>query len=182
MKNNIKKLHLGCFHKKIHGFINVDIREEVSPDVVDDVFKLEKFADNSVDLIYASHVLEHADIKTAQQTLKNWFRALKSGGVLRLAVPDMERHFAHYFYYRDLDKLKSALWGSQRHEFDVHKSGWDEATIKRDLENVGFIFKGRYNWKQTEHFFIDDYSQAYYPHMDKENGMLMSLNVEAIKP
>ena len=29
--------------------------------------------------------------------------------------------------------------------------------------------------------YIDDYSQSYYPHMDKEDGKLMSLNVEAVK-
>jgi len=27
---------------------------------------------------------------------------------------------------------------------------------------------------------VDDYSQAYLPHMDK-NGLLMSLNLEAVK-
>ena len=27
----------------------------------------------------------------------------------------------------------------------------------------------------------DDYSQSYLPHMDKENGMLMSLNLEGRK-
>ena len=31
------------------------------------------------------------------------------------------------------------------------------------------------------HIDYDDYSQAYYPHMDKDNGILISLNVEAIK-
>jgi len=28
---------------------------------------------------------------------------------------------------------------------------------------------------------IDDHSKAYFPHMDKENGKLLSLNIEAIK-
>jgi hypothetical protein len=40
----------------------------------------------------------------------------------------------------------------------------------------------RYDWRETEHVDIDDYSQAYIPHMDKENGALVSLNVEALKP
>ena len=49
------KLNLGCYDRKIDGFINVDIREDVEPDVPDDVFKLEKFEKNSADLIYACH-------------------------------------------------------------------------------------------------------------------------------
>ena len=39
----------------------------------------------------------------------------------------------------------------------------------------------RYDLRDTEHADIDDCSQAYLPHMDKENGVLMSLNVEATK-
>ena len=35
--------------------------------------------------------------------------------------------------------------------------------------------------ERLKHSDIDDYSQAYIPHMDKDNGTLMSLNVEAIK-
>ena len=30
-------------------------------------------------------------------------------------------------------------------------------------------------------FIVDDYSQAYLPHMDKEHGLQMSLNLEALK-
>lgn len=176
------KLHLGCFHKKIHGFINIDIRDDVNPDVIDDVFKLDKFEDNSVDLIYTSHVLEHTTFDDAKKALKVWFNKLKPGGIVRISVPDVEKSFAHYFLHKDLDKVRNLIWGSQKHPYDYHMAGWDEATLKRDLESVGFNFIGRYNWKDTEHFYVDDYSQAYLPHLDKINGVLMSLNVEAIKP
>jgi len=47
--------------------------------------------------------------------------------------------------------------------------------------SIGFKDIKRYDWRKTEHFYVDDYSQTYYPHMDKEDGKLMSLNVEAIK-
>ena len=53
--------------------------------------------------------------------------------------------------------------------------------MTRDLKSVGFRDVKRYDWKKTEHFYIDDYSQAYLPHMDKIRGNLMSLNVEAVK-
>ena len=38
-----------------------------------------------------------------------------------------------------------------------------------------------YDWRETEHSEFDDHSQAYIPHMDKDNGTLISLNVECIK-
>jgi predicted SAM-dependent methyltransferase len=175
------KLNLGCYDRKIHGFVNVDIREDVEPDVVDNVFKLEKFKESSVDLIYACHVLEHADYKESELALRRWFAVLKKGGVLRLAVPDMEAHFAHYYYHKDLRLLHSTFWGSQRHAYDYHKNGWDFKKLKEDLKEAGFSIVKKYDWQKTEHFYVDDYSQTYFPHMDKEKGKLMSLNVEAKK-
>jgi len=177
----ITKLNLGCFDRKIPGFINVDIRKDVDPDLIDDVFELNEIKDNSIDLIYACHVLEHADYKEAAKALKRWHSVLKLGGVLRVAVPDMQAHFAHYFYHNDLRALHSTLWGSQKHPYDYHKNGWDFQKLKEDLELTGFLNIRRYDWRETEHFYIDDYSQSYFPHMDKENGKLMSLNVEAVK-
>ena len=51
--------------------------------------------------------------------------------------------------------------------------------IKADAE----VFKDvkLYDWKKTEHSNYDDHSQAYFPHMDKDNGLLVSLNVESQK-
>jgi hypothetical protein len=46
---------------------------------------------------------------------------------------------------------------------------------------VGAKNTRKYDWRKTEHAAIDDFSQCYYPHMDKENGRLMSLNVECEK-
>ena len=60
--NKLIKLNLGCGNRKMHGFINVDAREDVKPDFVADVTKInEQF--NGVDLIYACHVLEHFPLK-----------------------------------------------------------------------------------------------------------------------
>ena len=175
------KLNLGCYNRKIHGFTNVDIRADVKPDVIDDVFTLQKFEEKSVDLIYACHVLEHADYVESEKALKRWYQVLKSGGILRLAVPDMEAHFAHYYYHKDLRLLHSTFWGSQRHPFDYHKNGWDYKKLNEDLQAVGFRNIHRYDWRDTEHFYVDDYSQTYFPHMNKEKGKLMSLNIEATK-
>ena len=58
---------------------------------------------------------------------------------------------------------------------------FDFKTLSKILKDVGFIKVERYDWRKTEHHHIDDYSQSYYPHMDKDNGILLSLNVECIK-
>lgn len=66
MNSKELKLNLGCYNRKIHGFVNVDIREETEPDVVDDISKLEKFSCNSVDLIYSCHSFEHLNFNDAR--------------------------------------------------------------------------------------------------------------------
>jgi predicted SAM-dependent methyltransferase len=176
------KLHLGCFNKKIPGFVNVDIREDVNPDVVDNIFELEKFQVNTASVIYSCHALEHLDRKSVPVALKRWYDVLQTGGKLYLAVPDMEAIFAHYFYWKDLKVIYSALGGSQRHEYDYHLSHFDFKTLKEILENVGFKDVKLYDrWKQEWLCGIDDYSAAYHPHMDFEKGKLLSLNVEATK-
>jgi predicted SAM-dependent methyltransferase len=186
-------LNLGCFNKKIPDFINIDIRAEVNPDLVDNAFELNSFKPNEVDLIYCCHMLEHLDFKHADIALRRWHEVLKEGGTLRLAVPDAAAAFAHYFYWGDLKLLYSNLWGSQRHEHDYHKSGWDEKTLKEKLLKVGFKEVRKWDWQTTPpHNYIDDYSQSYYPDYCKEivlaggrkvdlGGKLMSLNIEAIK-
>ena len=49
------------------------------------------------------------------------------------------------------------------------------------FERAGFRQVRRWDWRDTGHAEIDDYSQAHLPHMDKESGRLMSLNLEAVK-
>ncbi len=175
------KLNLGCGNKKMLGFINIDSRQEVSPDLIDDVSSLQSFKSNSVNLIYACHVLEHFDRFEYKEVLKRWFDVLEPGGVLRISVPDIEKVFNHYSQFKDLNVLKGFLWGGQTYPQNYHYTGFDFKTISNDLLEIGFSNVRHYDWRNTEHSMIDDFSQAYLPHMDKENGMLMSLNIEAYK-
>ena len=62
-----------------------------------------------------------------------------------------------------------------------HKTTYDFKELSELLIECGFTDITYYDWKQTEHSQFDDHSQAYIPHMDKENGTLISLNIEAKK-
>ena len=67
-------------------------------------------------------------------------------------------------------------------EIIYHKTVYDYQSLETMLtKQIGFKRVRKYDWKETEHSHFDDHSQAYLPHMDKENGTLISLNVEAIK-
>jgi predicted SAM-dependent methyltransferase len=187
------KLNLGCFNKQLPGFINIDIRPECNPDIVDNAFTLEKIEDNSVSLIYVCHMLEHLDYKESKQALQVWYRKLKRTGILRLAVPNLEKACSLYLLTRDKNLVKSMFWGSQRHDFDQHKNGWSYDELYQDLVDVGFLAIREWNWQDIEpNKYCDDYSQSYWPDMLKKyklsngkeldmGGVLMSLNLEGIK-
>ena len=61
-----------------------------------------------------------------------------------------------------------------------HRQVFNFNRLKDILEESGFKVT-RYDWRDTEHAIYDDHSQAYFPHMDKEKGILVSLNVECEK-
>jgi hypothetical protein len=58
---------------------------------------------------------------------------------------------------------------------------FDRASLTEQLKEAGYGSVEPYDWRNTEHASVDDFAQAYIPHMDKDNGVLISLNVEAVK-
>lgn len=183
MKSVNKKiqLHLGCGERYIPGFIHIDVRKFPHVDHVASVDKLDMFEDNSVDLIYACHLLEHFKRNQIEDILKEWYRVLKPGGILRLATPDFEKLVEVYLKHKDLKLILGPLVGRQDYPENTHYIIFDFATLSEILKKVGFKKIYRYDWRKTIHKDYDDFSQAYIPHMDKKNGILISLNIEAKK-
>ena len=179
---NELKLHLGCGRKFIPGFVHIDALQYNHVDHCQQVGELGNFANGSVSLIYACHVLEHFSRWQYLKVLSEWHRVLKPGGVLRLSVPDFAA-CAKLYYEEGLQSgltgLVGLVVGGQRDQYDYHGMIFDEQLLTQSLREVGFTSVQRWDWRQVEHGSIDDYSQAYLPHMDKEQGLLMSLNLEA---
>ncbi|MBI4921521.1 MAG: methyltransferase domain-containing protein [Devosia nanyangense] len=177
------KLHLGCGSKYIDGWYHVDALPLPHVDHVGPVEDLHFIPDASVELIYASHVLEHFGRRTYLQALREWRRVLQPGGVLRLAVPDFGA-VAHLYVEgklpRGIEDVRGLVSGGQRDSYDFHGMIFDEASLSAALREAGFRATRRWDWRKTEHSHIDDYSQAYLPHLDKENGVLVSLSIEGV--
>jgi len=108
---------------------------------------------------------------------------LKDDAVLRLAVPDFESMTKLYSQGESLEKFLGPLFGRMKMGDSIiyHKTTYDLKSLSTVLNNCGFYDIKKYNWRDTEHSMFDDHSQAYIPHMDKENGTLISLNIECKK-
>lgn len=108
------------------------------------------FDNNSVDVIYTSHMVEHLDRREVLAFLSEAHRVLKEGGVIRIAVPDVKRIVDSYTEHKDADKLVSDLYlavpkprgymriinlliGARHHHWM-----YDETSLKRLLESNGF--------------------------------------------
>lgn len=174
------KVHLACGKRDFgEGWIHIDGGDYDNLDY-DNITKL-PFDNDTVSLIYCSHALEYFDRDEAVNVLKEWKRVLKAGGVLRLAVPNFAKISKLYsFNCYDVDNFLGPLYGKMKmgDEWIYHKTCYDFKSLKDLLLDIGFICVRKYDWRQTEHAEFDDHSQAYIPKMDKENGTLISLNVE----
>ena len=178
------KLHLGCGERYLEGFIHVDLAGYDHIDHEMPVDNLEIFSDNSVEEIYASHVIDYFDREEIKSVLKEWKRVLKENGVLRLAVPNFPELIKVYEISDDLSKILGPLYGKWKIDKKniYHKTVYDEKSLTIILEQAGFRNIRKWDWKTvfSDHNY-DDHSQAYFPHMDKENGIHVSLNLECVK-
>ena len=80
------KLNLGAGKKKIDGYVNVDNSLMFAPDEVVDLNNAWPWADNSVEEVVASHVLDHLPMSPTDVML-NLYRILKPGGKASITVP-----------------------------------------------------------------------------------------------
>jgi predicted SAM-dependent methyltransferase len=178
------KLHLGCGKRFIAGFFHMDALPFPHLDRQGDIGDLSFLPDGSATLIYCCHAFEYFDRQEAATVLREWRRVLRSGGVLRLAVPDFEALARLYLETGEIERILGPVYGRipGRDGWRFHRTGYDFQSLARVLETAGFRDFRRYDWRETEHAGVDDFSQAYFPHMDKSAGRLLSLNVEAVKP
>jgi predicted SAM-dependent methyltransferase len=181
-------LHLGCGKRRLPHppWVNIDIDGKIHTegysDEYGDAIYLIQYADNSINAIYASHLLDHLSRnKKVDEALSEWYRVLEPGGILRVAVSDFEMVVKMYSEGLDLERLWGHIVGGHKTSFDKHGCVFDFNLLKRYLEKHGFTDIKRYRWQEFLPEGFDDLSQAYIPHMNKEKGILMSLNVRCKK-
>lgn len=92
-------LNIGCGYITHPEWINLDIAP-TNPIVKSFDFRRGlPSPSESVDACYSSHVLEHARREEAKFLIQDCFRVLKSGGVVRIVVPDLEIIVREYLQY-----------------------------------------------------------------------------------
>ena len=95
--------------------------------------------DSTVDVIYSSHALEHIFPEEAQGLLQDAYRALKNGGLIRLAVPDLEHAIRLYQSGVKEQALEFFFSPNCSGYLNHHHYMYDFELLKNLLEKVGFV-------------------------------------------
>ena len=170
------RLHIGGEAAK-PGWRVVNIQPGPNVDHVGDIQEVAAgFADESVDALYASHVIEHLGYdKALPETLKQLCRILKPGGQFYISVPDMKT-LAQLFLHPKADlnmriHVMRILYGGRTDAHDVHYVGFDQEIMGFFLANAGFS-----HLRRVKSFgLFDDMSTV------EVAGVPISLNVIATK-
>jgi len=94
--------------------------------------------DESADIVYSSHFLEHLTKDDGVSFLSECHRILKPGGLLRLLTPDLDIAFEQ-FKTRDSEAvLDQFFYTSPKFDFSAHKYLYNFPMLKNRLEAIGF--------------------------------------------
>ena len=123
------RLNLGAGRHKLSGYIPIDRK------LGSEVYPL-AYKDGTVSEIRASHVLEHFSHRDVEKVLQDWVRALKPGGLIKIAVPDFSKICKGYLS-GEPDNWGSYAMGGQDDEDDFHRSVFDETYLRGMMERAG---------------------------------------------
>lgn len=108
MINVPKYLYVGCGNHRMEGFTHVEIdyakrfsKNTVvpEPEILCDITENIPVRDNSIEIIFSRETLEHLKYRELLNHLIECHRILKIGGIVRIAVPDLD-HFVKKFIER----------------------------------------------------------------------------------
>ncbi|MEE9355860.1 MAG: methyltransferase domain-containing protein [Methylococcaceae bacterium] len=108
---SIRNLEIGPGYKRIEGFETLNVKFDWHVDYIHNASKPLPFSNNTFDIVYASHILEHIPWYKTEETLKDWLRVVKKGGYLEVWVPDGLK-IAQSFV--DGEKNKDRNWHNDR--------------------------------------------------------------------
>jgi SAM-dependent methyltransferase len=174
-------VNVGCGRNVQPGFFNIDFRFYEGVDMAHDLRKPLPVASGVVRGVFSEHCLEHLDIKDARLVLRELYRVMAPGAVLRVSVPDGETYIRSYvdgapMPYAEADGLDAGytpimsinriFYGSH------HRFIYDFSTLALLLADSGFSQVTRVAFRQgrDETLLID-----------QEARRAESLYVEAVR-
>lgn len=125
------KLHLGCGGNKFQGWVNIDAdASHGTADILWDLTKGFPVEDSSCSLIYSEHMLEHLKVWQGVDFLRECHRALRPGGVVRVAMPSLD------------DLIKKSYEGNWRDQDWLTWPTYESVQTRAEMLNISFRYWG----------------------------------------
>jgi predicted SAM-dependent methyltransferase len=161
---NVDKLHVGCGHVLLPGWLNILFEKRQEYGRVTDINGAQRLnynllhpwpvQENSIAFVAGSHFIEHLDLNAGIRFVQYAYRVMKKGGVIRLSCPDLEvyarnyvagnRAFFDHPLIREWCTFKAAATPGEifiAKAYDsggAHKWFYDFDSLKHILETAGF--------------------------------------------
>lgn len=158
--DGLTKLNFGCFRTMFgHGWVNIDqhslhdfaIRHGYKFSQMDARYGITVIKDDTVDLIYHAHFLEHLNYEHGYEFLKHCYRIMKPGATMRIIVPDASlimglfmngpiskwKQIVEGLFPKDKRKLPPMMLAWEMICQD-HASSYDADTLTEMLATAGF--------------------------------------------
>jgi predicted SAM-dependent methyltransferase len=107
----MKLLNLGCGNRYHNNWINLDFTSNDQYVQSHNLLNGIPFPDQSFDVVYHSHVLEHFSKTDGIFFINECYRVLKPNGIIRIAVPDLEQIAKEYLMH--LEKVMKDESGAE---------------------------------------------------------------------
>lgn len=200
-----KKLNIGVSeHNAIKDFLNIGLEFSHNGIIEKNGCRLLKhdvcfplpIKNETVEFIYASHIVEHLTIKDFYFFIKECHRVLKMNGVLRIVCPDLKKWLNAYHqndlpffmrYHKIMKENKGKPWSTIDTDYMIspadyfmsnihnwnHKWAFDLESIQKHLELCGFTYIINTGYRNSSYSNIAD--------IEPEFHQLESLYIETIK-
>jgi predicted SAM-dependent methyltransferase len=180
-ETKVRRLNWGCGSWAEPGWINSDISESPGVDIVCDIREGLPLEDESIEYAVSIHALPEIPYPQLLPTLQELRRVLEPGGILRLALPDIEKGFEAYRNGdRDYFLVPDDEWSSMGAKFIVQMIwyGYSRTLFTYEfaeelLQKAGFSSVARCDFKQTHGPYPDI--------VQLDNRERESLFVEAVR-
>lgn len=155
------KLHLGCGSNHFPGWVEVDLERKNRPDIVHDLRLGLPAPKASCAFIYSEHLFEHLPLADAERLMRDCVAALRPGGVMRVAMPDLDSLVASYGgNWRDQPWILDHGYGHMSTAAEMlntamrdwgHLYVYDFADLSLRLTEAGFAAVQRRPWAESDH-------------------------------
>lgn len=189
------KLQIGCGANRLEGWLNTGIiLQECRAGIYLDAGKRFPFPDATFEHIFSEHVFEHLTYPQAMNMLKESYRVLKPGGVIRIATPDLRFLLGLYqdpekplhkryieFTAKNGELPPTAVYVINRfHTAWGHQIIYDKETLASLLEQTGFRDVCECEVSQSNHPALNGV-EGHFKSLPAEYNSLETMVLEATK-